>query len=87
MRELKTGSVPKGEKLSQDDQTSDRFGIKRRKAVTRRANFKQVRHQKAKSCHKMIKLQTGSASKGEKLSKEEGNSDKEAKGSVCQIAK
>jgi len=34
----------------------------------------------------MSKLQTGSVSKGEKLSKEEGNSDKEAKGSVCPIA-
>jgi len=35
MREVQTGSATKGEKLSQDEQTSDRFGNKRGKVVTR----------------------------------------------------
>jgi len=35
MRELQTGLARKSEKLSQEEQTSDRFGIKRGKVVTR----------------------------------------------------
>jgi hypothetical protein len=41
MSKLQTGSASKGEKLSKDEQTSDRFGIKRRKAVKRRREFGQ----------------------------------------------
>jgi hypothetical protein len=35
MSKLQTGLTSKGEKLSKDEQTSDRFDIKRRKAVKR----------------------------------------------------
>ena len=41
MREVQTGLARKSEKLSQDEQTSDRFGVKRRKAVKRRRKFGQ----------------------------------------------
>jgi len=37
--ELKTGLSEKGEKLSKEERTSDRFERKTRKAVRRRAKF------------------------------------------------
>ncbi len=40
-------------KLSKDEGASDRFEINGRKAVKRWGNFRQVRHQKEKSCQKM----------------------------------
>jgi hypothetical protein len=42
MRQLQTGLVVKGEKLSELEPTSDRFVGKRGKAVRTRANFRQV---------------------------------------------
>jgi hypothetical protein len=74
--QLQTGLGSNEEKLSQDGLTSDRFGHKRRKAVTRRANLRQVRLQKEKSCHKMRELKTGLGLDEEKLSKERATLDR-----------
>ena len=51
-RGIKTGLVVKGEKLSKVRATSDRFGVKGRKAVRRKLNFEQVLDQTKKSCQK-----------------------------------
>jgi hypothetical protein len=40
--QLQTGLVVKGEKLSELEPASDRFGVERRKAVRTRASFGQV---------------------------------------------
>jgi hypothetical protein len=42
MRQIQTGLVGEGEKLSELELTSDRFGGKRGKAVRTGANFRQV---------------------------------------------
>jgi hypothetical protein len=46
--------------MSDEKVTSDRFEGKRRKAVRRRSNFRQVQMKKQKSCQKKEQLQTGS---------------------------
>ncbi|MFT9597223.1 hypothetical protein [Mesobacillus sp.] len=46
--QLWTGLALKEEKLSKVSSTSDKFGIKRRKAVRSKSNFGQVWHQKKK---------------------------------------
>jgi len=65
-----TDLVGKPGKLSQDEQTSDRFGGRRRKAVKRKPNLRQVWWKRPKSCQKKAQLQTGLDEKVEKLSEE-----------------
>jgi hypothetical protein len=57
-----------GVKLSKERPTSDRFGVKRGKAVRRKRNFRQVWRQMKESCQKKEELQTGLASNEGKLS-------------------
>ncbi|WNF21965.1 hypothetical protein [Mesobacillus jeotgali] len=66
----------KREKLSEEEPTSDRFEGETRKAVRRRANFRQVREKNEKSCQKKSQLQTALRGKREKLSKEGPTSDR-----------
>jgi hypothetical protein len=56
--------------------TSDRFKGKSGKPVKSHSNFRQVRRKKRKSCQKTEQLQTGSAGKAEKLSKDRATSDR-----------
>jgi hypothetical protein len=65
----------KQEKLSKEEPTSDRFERKTRKAVRRRANFRQVCGRNEKSCQKKSQLQTSLREKQEKLSEEKPTSD------------
>jgi hypothetical protein len=74
--QLQTGLSLNGEKLSEESSTSDRFGVKRRKAVRRKLNFRQVWGQTEKSCQKKVQLERGLASNGEKLSEESSTSDR-----------
>jgi hypothetical protein len=66
----------KPEKLSEEEATSDRFERKTRKAVRRRANFRQVREENKKSCQKKSQLKTGLREKQEKLSRKQRNRDR-----------
>ena len=56
--------------------SSDRFERKTRKAVKRRAKFRQVKKENKKSCQKNSQVQTGLRGKREKLSEEELTSDR-----------
>ena len=74
--QLQTGLGGEGEKVSEEGATSDRFGLRRRKAVRRRRNFRQDWVEKEKSCQKKTQLQTGLGGEGEKLSEEGATSDR-----------
>jgi hypothetical protein len=74
--QLTTGLGSNEEKLSKGSQTYDRFGIRRRKAVRRKPNFRQVWDQMKKSCQKKAQLTTGLGSNEEKLSKESSTCDR-----------
>jgi len=56
--------------MSEAGATSDRFAGKRRKALKRTSNFRQVCREKPKSCQKKEQLKTGLQLKTEKLSRE-----------------
>ncbi|MDQ0414767.1 hypothetical protein J2S25_002977 [Mesobacillus stamsii] len=64
--QLRTGFGEKGEKQSELASTSDRFLVKRRKAVRTGANFGQVLGEKEKSSPNRSQLRTGFAGKGKK---------------------